>query len=57
MREALEKFLTELQIYLFNPKNRNKFKNNLSADEREALKDLQKWNKDPDNLRVIRVQD
>ena len=46
-----------MQIYLFNPENRNKFKDNLSADEREALKDLQKWNKDPDNPRVIRVQD
>ena len=55
--EDLEKFLTELQIYLFNPENRNKFKDNLSADEREVLKDLQKWNKDPDNPRVIRVQD
>ena len=53
----MEKFLTELQIYLFNPENGNKFKDNLSADEREALKDLQKWNKDPDNPRVIRVQD
>ena len=55
--EALEKFLTELQIFLFNPENRNKFRDNLSADEREALKDLQKWNKDPGNPRVIRVQD
>ena len=55
--EALEKFLTELQIFLFNPENRNKFKDNLSADEREALRDLQKWNKDPDNPRVISVQD
>ena len=55
--EALEKFLTELQIFLFNPENRNIFRDNLSADERELLKDLQKWNKDPENPRVIRVQD
>ena len=55
--ETLEQFLTELQIFLFDPKNRNKFWDNLSTDEREALKDLQKWNKDPDNPRVIRVQD
>ena len=27
---VLERFLTELFAYLFNPKNRNKFKDNLS---------------------------
>ena len=46
-----------MQAFLVNPKNRNKFKNNLSATEKEALRDLQKWNKDLDNPRVIRVQD
>ena len=55
--KTLEKFLTKLQIFLCNLENCNKFRDNLSAGEREALKDLQKWNKDPDNPRVIRVQD
>ena len=32
--EALEKFLTELFSCLFNPRNRNKFKDNLSRGER-----------------------
>ena len=54
---VLERFLTELFAYLFNPKNRNKFKDNLSRGEREALKEMQKWNRDPENPRVIRVQD
>ena len=54
---VLERFLTELFAYLLNPKNRNKFKDNLSRGEREALKEMQKWNRDPENPRVIRVQD
>ena len=59
---VLERFLTELFAYLFNSKNRNKFKDNLSrggggGGEREALKEMQKWNRDPENPRVIRVQD
>ena len=32
--QALQNFFTELQIFLLNP---NKFKDNLSADEREML--------------------
>ena len=55
--EALEKSLTELSSYLFNPRNRNKFKDNLSRGEREALREMQEWNRDPDNPRVIRMQD
>ena len=55
--EVLERFLTELPAYLFNPKNRNKFKDNLSSGQREALKDMQRWNRDLENPRVIRVQD
>ena len=54
---VLERFLTELFAYLFNPKNRNKFKDNLSRREREALKEMQRWNRDLENPRVIRVQD
>ena len=55
--EALEKSLTELSSYLFNPRNRNKFKDNLCRGEREALREMQGWNRDPDNPRVIRMQD
>ena len=55
--ETLEKFLTELSKYLFDPNNRNEFKDNLSRAERGALRDLRTWNKDPENPRVIRVQD
>ena len=29
----------------------------MSSGEREALKEMQKWNRDPENPRVIRVQD
>ena len=56
--EVLERFLTELSTYLFNPKNRNKFKDNLCSREGGALKDMQRWNRDPENPRVvIRAQD
>ena len=55
--EALEKFISELTSYLLNPQNRNEFKDNLSRAERGALKEMQTWNKDPYNPRVIRVQD
>ena len=55
--EALEKFLTELFTCLFKPRNRNKFKDNLSRGEREALREMQGWNRDPDNPRVIILQD
>ena len=55
--EALEKFLTELSSNLFNPGNKNKFKDNLSKGEREALREMQGWNRNPDSPRVIRVQD
>ena len=54
---VLERFLIELFAYLFNPKNRNKFKDNLRRREREALKEMQRWNRDPENPRVIMVQD
>ena len=30
---------------------------NLTAEEREALWDLSKWNKDPNNPRLIKIQD
>ena len=43
--------------YLFDPKNKRKFVDNLTHGEREALRDLSTWNKDEKNPRVIRVQD
>ena len=43
--EALEKFLTKLFTCLFNPRNRNKFKDNLSRCEREPLREMQGWNR------------
>ena len=55
--EALENFLNKVMAYLFDPKNKRKFVNNLTHGEREALRDLSTWNKDEKNPRVIRVQD
>ena len=54
---ASEKFISERTSYLLNPQNRNEFKDNLSRAERGALKEMRTWNKDPDNPRVIKVQD
>ena len=53
----LEEFLTEVMGYIFDPKNMGKRVDNLTAEEREALRDLSKWNKDPNNPRLIRIQD
>ena len=47
--EALEKFISKLTSYLLNPQNRSEFKDNLSRAGKEALKEMQTWNKDPDN--------
>ena len=55
--EALENFLNKVMAYLFDPKNKRKFVDNLTHGEREALRDLSTWNKDEKNPRVIRVQD
>ena len=46
---ALEEFLTEVMGYIFYPKN--------IGERIDTLRDLSKWNKDPNNLRLIRVQD
>ena len=56
-KETLEKFLRKLSKCLYDPNNRNEFKDNLSRAERGALKGLRTWNKDPENPRVIKVQD
>ena len=55
--EAVEKFIAELYCKLFDTKNRRKVKQNLSREEKLALRKLSTWNKDTDCPRVIRVQD
>ena len=55
--EVLEDFLTQVFQYLFNPKNSRKFVDNLTKEERGALKEISKWNGDRTNPRVSRVQD
>ena len=54
---ALVEFLTEVMGYIFDHKNMGKRVDNLTAEEREALRDLSKWNKNPNNPRLIRIQD
>ena len=54
---GLVEFLTEVMGYIFYPKNMGKRVGNLTSEERGALRDLSKWNKDPNNSRLIRVQD
>ena len=55
--EALEEYLFELENYLFNPNNLRKVKDNLTKEERNCLKTLSKWNKDPTCMRMFRGQD
>ena len=54
---ALLKFLFQIYRYLFYPKNERNFKDNLSFKERQALINMNMWNKDPDDPRVNRVQE
>ena len=48
-----------MQVYqdLFNPQNRKWVKDNLTVEERDSLKRICRWNKESDNLRVVRVED
>ena len=55
--KALDKFINELTSYLLSPQDRNEFKDDSSRAERGSLKEMQTFNKDPYNPRVIRVQD
>ena len=54
---ALDEFLTKVMGYIFDPKNMAKRVDNLTSEERGVLRDLSKWNTDPNNPRLIRVQD
>lgn len=55
--EALEEFITELELYLFDPSNMRKVKYNMTKEERDCLKELSKWNKDEMCPRMFRIQD
>ena len=55
--EALEDFLMQVYQDLFNPKNRKWVNDNLTSGERVSLRAISKWNKDHQNLRVVRVED
>ena len=55
--DTLEEFLTSVFEYVFNPKNTRKFVDNLTREERMALRDMSHWNGDKSNPEVIRVQD
>ena len=54
---ALEEFLTEVMGYIFDPKNMGKRIDNLTSEGKGALRVLNKWDKDPNNPRLIRMQD
>ena len=55
--KALEEYLTEVMGDIFYPKNMGKRVDNLTSEERGPLRDSSKWNKDPNNPRLIRAQD
>ena len=54
---SLEEFLNEVQSRIFDLRKRKKIVDNLTPGERQALRKLSFWNKDPENPRVIRIQD
>ena len=53
----VEEFINQLKVKLFNPANENYVKDNITKEQREALKSLSKWNADPENDRMFTVQD
>ena len=55
--DTSEEFLTSVFEYVFNPKNTKKFVDNLTREERMALRDMSHWNGDKSNPKVIRLQD
>ena len=55
--EALKEFISELEKYLFDPKNIRRVKDNLTREERVCLKRLSQWNKDKNCTKMFRVQD
>ena len=55
--ESLELFIQEVESFLFYSGKSKKVKDNLTAQQREALKRLRTWNKDPSCPRMFLVQD
>ena len=55
--EAPEEFISELEKYLFVPKNIRRVKDNFTREERVCLKRLSQWNKDNNCTKMFRVQD
>ena len=57
MNEKLEEYLEEVHIDLFSPENIRKVPDNMTSMQREALRNLSKWNHDENSPRMFRVQD
>ena len=53
----LEEFIEELRRKIFDPTQTRKVKSNISPEQETALKSLRKWNSDPGNKRMFRIQD
>ena len=54
--ESLELFISEVENHLFFSKERN-VKDNMTPEQRKALKSLSSWNKDPKCPRIFQIQD
>ena len=54
--DSLEEFLNEVQSRILDSRKRKRVVDNLTPGERQALRKLSSWNKDPKNPRVIRIQ-
>ena len=57
MNEKLEEYLEEVHNDLFSLENIRKVPDNMTSMQREALRNLSKWNHDETNPRMFRVQD
>ena len=57
MNEKLEEYLEEVHNDLFSPENIRKVPDNMTSMQKEALRNLSKWNHDETNPRMFRVQD
>ena len=57
MNGQLEEYLDEVNNELFSLENTRRVPDNLTPEQREALRNLSKWNQDDINPRMFRVQD
>ena len=55
--EALEHFIANVESELLDPKNEKYVKDNLTSEQREAIRNLGQWNCDPEQDKIIRIQD